>query len=188
MSRLETASYQEIGLQKVLPVEVDRRAGYLFNSNLIHGLFLVSQRNAGKLLLIRLKDSEGALLNEIEFWAGAMASMLDSFTGFDCVSYPPSSEKRSYYLARKMAEVVAKKADLPIHEHYKNNHPRRNRAKIYAKLAEIKDYSFIESEGACQNILMVDDAISTRKTADACISAAGNRSLFWLFLYASKSN
>lgn len=188
MIRFEMQDYREIGLSKVQPVEVERCAGYRFNCNAIHGLYLISARNAGKSLLIRLKDSEGALLSEIEFWAGAMASMLDSFAGFDCVSYPPSSEKRNYYLARKLAEVVADRAGLPVHEHYHNNHPRGNRATITAKLAEVKDYSFVETEGECKNILVVDDAISTRKTADACISAAGNRSLFWLFLYASKSN
>ena len=188
MIRLETANYREIGLSKVQPVEVERCAGYRYNHNAIHGLYLINARNAGKALLIRLKVSEGALLSEIDFWAGSMATMIEKSDNFECVSYPPSSHPGHYYLARRLSDVVGSVLGLPVHDHFINNNPRNTKPSMAAKLHETKDYSFTETEGNCKTILMVDDAVSTRKTADACISAAGNRSMFWLFLYASKSN
>lgn len=183
MTNLELSTYREMGLSRVQPVEVERRAGYLFSNNLLRGVYLLGPRNFGKQLLIRLKNSEGELLSEIDYWAGAMASMLEDYTGFECVSYPPTSHPGRYYLAARLAKVIGDLIGLPVHEHFTNNNPRNTKCSIQAKLHEKKDYSF---SGECQSILMVDDAVSTRKTADACLSAAGNRSMFWLFLYASK--
>lgn len=186
MIRYKLSDVPDLNFHYKEPIQKVRKVGYSFSAGSIHGLYLLDHRNYGKELLIRLKDSDGLLLSEIDFWATCMSGLLVDYGEFTCVSYPPSSEKREYYLAGRLAEIISNNMDLPLHKHFINNKPRQTKANIAMKLAERKDYSFIDDMG-CGPILMVDDAISTRKTALACLETS-RKKMFWLFLYASKKH
>jgi hypothetical protein len=150
----------------------------------IAGLALLSGKQLGKNLVMRLKDADGDLPGEVEFWAKQLALLFSGYGGFACVTNPPASAKHRRHLATDLATVVAGELGLPHHNHFINCGDGGKRAPVSQKLKEEKAYDF--SDLGCGNILVVDDVICTRMTARACVRAAGAAiNLFFLFLYIS---
>lgn len=169
------------------PAEADTVRGYRVSDSKagISGLALLSGRNAGKELLIRLKDTRPALEGEIAFWGQQLAEAVSADSHFDYIGFPPSSGKRpeDEYLARKLAAAAAAARRTPLVEAFVNPTPRKTRARLVAKLQEQTAYEFVGPPG---DYLIVDDAVYTRSTARRCVEAAGaDARLFFVFLYGN---
>lgn len=169
------------GINKIAAEQVE--LGYSASRIGLDGRALIGPKSLGLQLLIRLKDSEGALLDEIAFWSKLVARLAPDPSNFDLVSNPPSSGKRSYYLAETMAKIIAADLGLPYASTFTNLSERKNRASMQAKLRELKKYRYDGEPG--KRILMVDDARCTGLTALACVEAAAGCAMYFIFLYGS---
>lgn len=162
------------------------RIGYNINREGIHGLILLNQAQLGKNLVMRLKDNGDNLKEEVIFWAMQLVDMLkaNEMTSFDLVSNPPSSGKSSYHLATVLAQFIAKELKIIYQDLFRNNAPRGYRAALQTKLQETKDYIYLKTPNSSK-ILVIDDAIHTRRTARECLDVAYGDHLFWCFLYGN---
>lgn len=160
--------------------------GYSACRPTVIGRALLSHRQAGLNLVTRLKDSEGALREEAEFWTGQVLQMLPAFgeVSFSCVTNPPPSVKHGWHLATAMARIAADVTGLSYRALFQTDKPRGHRASMQEKLREDTEYQYlIEPSGS--TVLVIDDVMCTGKTAERCVRAAEGDSLLFLFLYRS---
>lgn len=156
--------------------------GYSFARENIPIVGLLSSRNFGIELVKRMKDSDGALVGEVEFWGGVLAELFrDKNWNVEAVTYPPSSGKREYYLARCLAESCARVLGLSCLDLFVNLEPRKHRATLHEKLRETKKYALRETHNL-QSVLILDDAIYTGKTIKACSDLLPNVSVYGIVL------
>lgn len=158
-----------------------RETGYQIDTDGVSGVSLLSPRQHGYHLIMRIKQSQPFLWDEARFWGTQMARVVDGLT-FDLVTHPPSSRKRDEHFATLLAQEVAKAIDAPYAELFTNVAPRGRRANAFVKLTESKAYGYQrQPDGA--KVLVVDDVMYTRSTAHACLAACGSDQLFFLILY-----
>lgn len=133
---------------------------------------MTSTTSNAKRLIMRLKDSEGRLREEIGFWAAQLASLARNMDGpWDAVTCPPSSGKRSYSLAEQLAGMTARCLDMPFFPCFVNPTPRGNRQNMVRKLQEEAEYEF-HPPIPLKTLLVVDDYFCTGMTALRCVRAA----------------
>ena len=160
--------------------------GYSACRSTVTGRALLSSRQGGLSLVTRLKDSEGALQDEVEFWTGQVLQMLPALgeLSFSCVANPPPSGKHEWHLATAMAQIAARMTGLPYKMLFQADEQRGHRASMQEKLRENIEYQYL-SEPSGSTILVIDDVMCTGKTAQRCVRAAEGDSLRFLFLYRS---
>lgn len=150
------------------PQEKTAGRGYSFSRYGIVITSLLSSRNYGVELVKRLKDAEGRNPDEVEFWGKQLGRLVrQKDWQCDIVTYPPSSEKRNYYLALHLAEACANEIEAKCIDMFVNRQPRGHRATYQEKLREQKAYA-LKTQRNFDTVLIIDDAIQTGLTLAAC--------------------
>lgn len=148
----------------------------------IRGFCLLNYRSYGTELATRLKDAEGQLPEEVQFWARLMARLLPQYPEpMTKVTAPPPSGKREYNLAHDLAAHIAAETGIPYERLFYNPQPRGHRATLQEKLKERLRFRYGRPPDRSA-VLVVDDVTYTGRTAAACVEAAGRDRVYFLFL------
>ena len=147
---------------------------------------LLGPKNLGYGLVTRLKDTMSPQSEEVRFWASQLAEIIDvRFEGqIHYVTHPPSSGKREFHLATHLARHVAEQLEMPYASLFSNPNERGHRASLHEKLREAGEavYEYGRKPDR-SHILVIDDVIYTRGTANRCIKAARGDRLSFVVLY-----
>ena len=144
----------------------------------------LKSKPAGKALVCRLKDAEGSLPGEVEFWAGVLADMIPQEFAACLVTCPAPSGKRTYSLAAHLAQEVAKKRGQRFAAAFTCDKERGHRASMQEKLREKERPTTAAGLEQETGVVIVDDMLCTGYTLTACVNAA-NCKAFCVVLAAS---
>lgn len=167
--------------QDLEPSEGARNLGtWLGYRRMVDGLrcfCLMRGKQAGNLWVMFLKDHFEEYPALVDFWGGILARLAERHgVAFDMVTCPPSSGKRRAYLAGALAQTVARQLGAPYEVCFSNPDPRGHRASMQEKLREADGPQaaryLYEKEPDGEAVLVVDDAMVTRRTALRCVDAA----------------